>query len=750
MRYQSILAAGLVLGLGLITNTASAQDQHHRVTGAQVSLSSVESVRVGEHVRIEQFETPLGKLDLELDRVEVLTRDAQVVLGTAQGMLDMPELDVVVLRGIIAGDADSIAYIAMSPYGTNGFIRKDGEMVSISTGPYAQGKELAEALRTAKMDDVVNPLAGNAPPSACGYEDGNAQLAPFGLPMADIEPKDEQSTRGIDGTSCRVASIAIETDWEYNQRLFDGNSTAAASYIMTLVGAISEIYERDFNTRLAISYLRVWEDDSDPYVDPVPANCNIDIPPNDLLYQVRDHWNASMQHVDRTVTHLLTGRQDMCYGGIAYVGVLCFNEYGYGVSGYLDGSFPYPLVDFHYGNWDVIVMSHELGHNFGTGHTHDSGWYNPTIDDCGNGDCTAPFGGTIMSYCHGCPGGLSNMQLHFHPRVINTVTSYLDEVACDLISVGVTAADDLNQTLEDTSVDIDAMGNDAAQSCDPFVFGSVDSVSANGGSIQRLAGQGPNGRDLFRYTPSMGFVGLDSFGYSIISDQGEQQATVEVNVRALRPADNLLDPIDGLKLAYYEIDEMTQSLPDFSKLEPYLEETTGDISYPSSSGVFVNSGRSELVAALFSGYFWAESDGEYSFWTESNDGSRLYIGEELVVDNDGIHGMLKRGGSIPLRAGWHELVIEFFEYSENAGIFVTVSNLGSPAESLSGSLIAHSATGPCIADLNGDGLLTFFDVSAFLVAFAEGEVEVADLNNDGLLNFFDVSAFLVAYEAGCP
>ena len=226
MRYQSILAAGLVLGLGLITNTASAQDQHHRVTGAQVSLSSVESVRVGEHVRIEQFETPLGKLDLELDRVEVLTRDAQVVLGTAQGMLDMPELDVVVLRGIIAGDADSIAYIAMSPYGTNGFIRKDGEMVSISTGPYAQGKELAEALRTAKMDDVVNPLAGNAPPSACGYEDGNAQLAPFGLPMADIEPKDEQSTRGIDGTSCRVASIAIETDWEYNQRLFDGNSTA--------------------------------------------------------------------------------------------------------------------------------------------------------------------------------------------------------------------------------------------------------------------------------------------------------------------------------------------------------------------------------------------------------------------------------------------------------------------------------------------------------------------------------------------
>lgn len=55
----------------------------------------------------------------------------------------------------------------------------------------------------------------------------------------------------------------------------------------------------------------------------------------------------------------------------------------------------------------------------------------------------------------------------------------------------------------------------------------------------------------------------------------------------------------------------------------------------------------------------------------------------------------------------------------------------------------------CPADLNGDGLLNFFDVSAFLVAFNNMN-PIADFNNDGLFNFFDISAFLAAFSAGCP
>lgn len=56
---------------------------------------------------------------------------------------------------------------------------------------------------------------------------------------------------------------------------------------------------------------------------------------------------------------------------------------------------------------------------------------------------------------------------------------------------------------------------------------------------------------------------------------------------------------------------------------------------------------------------------------------------------------------------------------------------------------------PCVADLTGDDVLDFFDVSAFLTYFQFGD-PAADLNDDGNLDFFDVSAFLQSFAAGCP
>ncbi len=55
----------------------------------------------------------------------------------------------------------------------------------------------------------------------------------------------------------------------------------------------------------------------------------------------------------------------------------------------------------------------------------------------------------------------------------------------------------------------------------------------------------------------------------------------------------------------------------------------------------------------------------------------------------------------------------------------------------------------CPADLTGEGTLDFFDISAFLTAFAEQD-EAGDFNNDDQFDFFDISAFLTAYSSGCP
>lgn len=705
-----------------------AQVHTTRLTGSQIEHTTVKSIQQGDHVRVDRLQIPDGFVDLELDRIEILTPDAQLWVGTQDGLADLARPDVVILSGIVAGEADSIAYLAISPYGTNGFIERNGDLISISTGPYAQDQNLRESIQSVRMSDVLD--ANNATP-LCGYEPGNVALEPSG-PMIEYKPNPQRGA-----STCRIAGLAVETDYEFTSRLFSGNTNASAAYLVSLVGAISEIYQRDVNVRLAIPFLRVWGSNDDPY-DPGAGD------PLDL---VRNEWNTNMTDVDRTLVHYFTGRQNTSYGGVAYLSVLCNSNFGYGVSAYLNGFFPYPLVDHNGANWDVVVASHELGHNFGTGHTHDS--YSPVIDGCGNGDCSASFGGTIMSYCHSCSGGISNIVLNFHPRVIDRILGYLDSVNCNLISEGVSAVPDNVETLQNLSVDIDALSNDASQSCDAFMLSSVDSNSTQGGTIEVLVGQGSIGQDLFRYTPMTGFSGTDTFDYTIVGDNGMVSTTVTVDVRALRPADVRLDPLPGLTVKYYQLPNPSV-LPDFDSLTPFATEVVSHVNYASTGGNFMNSGLADNVGAVLEGHVWAFIDGIYTLTTNSDDGSALYIGDELVVNNDGLHGMVKVGGTIPLSAGWHQIRIEFFERGGGAGLISTITGIGTGELELQGILLSHNGSAQCsIADLNADGIIDFFDISEFLSLFSSQD-PIADFTNNGIWDFFDVSSFIQAYSAGCP
>lgn len=65
------------------------------------------------------------------------------------------------------------------------------------------------------------------------------------------------------------------------------------------------------------------------------------------------------------------------------------------------------------------------------------------------------------------------------------------------------------------------------------------------------------------------------------------------------------------------------------------------------------------------------------------------------------------------------------------------------------SCLSITTTVTCSPDLTGDGVLDFFDVSAFLSAYTAQD-PAADFTGDGAFDFFDVSAFLNAYNAGCP
>ena len=76
----------------------------------------------------------------------------------------------------------------------------------------------------------------------------------------------------------------------------------------------------------------------------------------------------------------------------------------------------------------------------------------------------------------------------------------------------------------------------------------------------------------------------------------------------------------------------------------------------------------------FTGYINIREDGIYTFSTSSDDGSRVLINDQLVVDNDGIHGMITKSGKVALRKGKHAILVQFFQGNYGASVKVEMKN----------------------------------------------------------------------------
>ncbi len=63
------------------------------------------------------------------------------------------------------------------------------------------------------------------------------------------------------------------------------------------------------------------------------------------------------------------------------------------------------------------------------------------------------------------------------------------------------------------------------------------------------------------------------------------------------------------------------------------------------------------------GFIKVPSTGVYRFHVRSDDGSRLWIGDQLIVDNDGLHSSREATGVVALGAGLHRVTVSMFELS---------------------------------------------------------------------------------------
>ncbi|WP_152629866.1 PA14 domain-containing protein [Haliangium ochraceum] len=127
---------------------------------------------------------------------------------------------------------------------------------------------------------------------------------------------------------------------------------------------------------------------------------------------------------------------------------------------------------------------------------------------------------------------------------------------------------------------------------------------------------------------------------------------------------------EGLLGAIYSLPENTQALPDFATLGvPFATIVVPDLNVAPRRfeqgfpGVEEAAGKSidEWFAIRFMGMIEVPNDGRYEFQLNSDDGARLYIDGDLVVDNDGVHAPRAKQGAIALSAGKHELTVEYFQ-----------------------------------------------------------------------------------------
>jgi hypothetical protein len=95
-------------------------------------------------------------------------------------------------------------------------------------------------------------------------------------------------------------------------------------------------------------------------------------------------------------------------------------------------------------------------------------------------------------------------------------------------------------------------------------------------------------------------------------------------------------------------------LPDLDPLKPVATGTTDQ---------FEISRRTQEVhlGFRFTGFVEIPKDGTYTFFTVSDDGSKLWIGKSEVVTNDGCHPAVEQSGDILLKKGKHAITVAFFQ-----------------------------------------------------------------------------------------
>ena len=371
--------------------------------------------------------SPGKRIAAVLKRVEIYSPEAKIYRVDKKGLVELPRSRWMFFQG--RGQEDSGERFSLSLDPDSG--KMESFQVSTRGTFHIRQDDVPGAGRYRLMEDgwAYNEL-GEAVSRlnwSCGADD---------LPVTENPPRPihlrsaNQQQPSI--TSLHGMILGVDTDNEFMSLKFSDNTTNATNYVAALISGISVVYERDLLVRLlqGTTYLRV-SSSPDPYTQTSAGGATVA-----QLQEFGNYWSANMGAASRGLATMLSGKQTSNYSssGIAWVGdtgqCLCSTTYGYSFF----QVFKYPGST---AASDVSVAAHEIGHNFGSPHTH---CYSPPIDLCYNqtgcyaGATSCPAAttingvanvrGTLMSYCH-MLGGCSSTPV-FHPTCVAKIAPLIN------------------------------------------------------------------------------------------------------------------------------------------------------------------------------------------------------------------------------------------------------------------------------------------------------------------------------------
>ena len=140
----------------------------------------------------------------------------------------------------------------------------------------------------------------------------------------------------------------------------------------------------------------------------------------------------------------------------------------------------------------------------------------------------------------------------------------------------------------------------------------------------------------------------------------------------------------GLSYKYYE--GAWPKLPDFGKVKLAASGVAPGFSLAGRK-------RDHNFGMAFAGYVRTPRDGTYTFFSASDDGSRLFIDGKQIVDNDGVHGMVEKSGEVKLTAGMHAIRVTYVQGGGGSGLRVSYQGPGIEKQEIAEFDLFHKVAG---------------------------------------------------------